>query len=183
MPFSIAEAEELSSEIGLSRDMDIIPNGVDERFHCLASYDRVGVCTVIARPQDRKNCDVVEQACKLAGLPYTLICGVPYEEMPKAYAKHKIYVNLSDSERMSLAIGEALCAGCRVLATSGNRGNSWYPGLITIDPKISVNDLNGQLQAIDNDPMWDWTPNATARKLTWTVVTERALAVYNRVIR
>ncbi len=92
-----------------------------------------------------------------------------------------MFVNASDSERMSLTIGEALCANCRVLATTGNWGNSWYQGLVTFDPK-DESKLEHLIRWALASPTWDYRPNAAARCLTWEWVAMKIEAVYKEVL-
>ena len=80
---------------------------------------------------------------------------------------------------MSLTIGEALCAGCRVMATTGNRGNEWYgDGLYTFDPKDLTADM---IERAYNAKEWDYSPNAAARKLTWDSVALQLKGFYEQV--
>ena len=186
LPFSEREAAELKAGVVRPNRLNtvIVPNGTSEAFHAEAGPDRAGVCTVIARADNLKNSGLVEHACDLAGLPYEQICGVPPAEMPARYLRFKIFVSASSSERMSLVVGEALCSGCRVFSSTGNRGNEWYPGLRVFDPAIEPEVLAVWLtaahQSMDWD--WDWRPNEAARLLTWDRCAAATLAVYQEAI-
>lgn len=197
LPFSSEERREICYHLPnqnlLSRSI-LIPNGTDEVFHAPnATMEREGVLCVAAREGD-KNTDRVERICKDLGIPFTLACGVPHSEMPTIYKRHRVFVNASDSERMSLTIGEALCAGCRVLATVHNRGNEWYPEIEGIDPSNEL-DLKKMIDNSYNSPKvfafgdynrlgnWDYTPNESARKLTWDSVAMRLAKVYQECLR
>lgn len=203
LPFSVAEGRELEKAITSFSPppMIPIPNGTDEAFHAPnATMEREGVLCVAAREGD-KNTDRVERICKNLGIPFTLACGVPHSEMPAIYKRHRVFLNASDSERMSLTIGEALCAGCRVLATNHNRGNEWYPNLYTLDPEDkhlpmclryayqgNRNWLTDSFaEILGDDPndyeKWDYTPNEAARKLTWDSVAMRLAKVYQECLR
>lgn len=183
LPFSEREAGELVCEAG-QLSISVIPNGTSEAFHAEPGPDRAGVCAVIARADNPKNSGLIEYACKLAGLPYEQICGVPQADMPAVYRRFRIFAIASSSERMSLTVGEALCSGCRVFSTTQNRGNEWYgPGLRTIDPGMKPETLAWLLACAYDAPWWDWTPNVAARLLTWDRCAVSQLAVYEEAIR
>lgn len=145
----------------------VIPNGVSREF-CSAindEYDRSGVITVSARDGD-KNTSLVKQICSELNIPYTNIYGKNPYEMPNIYKSAKVFVNASSSERMSLTTHEALAAHCRVVSTKYNRGNEYFPGLITCDPD-DYEDLKYKIQLAHNSPYWAYLPNVFARELTW----------------
>ena len=183
MPYSQREGDELCKAIGRNLRLTIIPNGTSAAFHAADSGDRIGVCSVAARSYGNpKNTAVVAEACRLAGLPFTLISGLTPEEMPAAYRHFKVFINASESERMSLVIGEALCSGCRVLATSENWGNEWYPGIRTIDPHYGAEEMARQISAAYNAEGWDWTPNNEARHLTWDGIAPLVVEAYQKAL-
>ncbi len=170
----------------------IIPNGTSRDFHYyngdvgakLIGSDREGVLTVAAREGD-KNANKVREACQRAFLTHGHAFSLPRERMASEYRIHKVFVNASESERMSLTIGEALCAGCRVLATKENRGNEHYgPGLYTFDPRESVEVLAERIRTVYecSDDDWDWSPNIRARKLTWDLTAAMLKQVYEEVL-
>jgi glycosyltransferase involved in cell wall biosynthesis len=132
-----------------------------------------------------KNMSIVAGICDELGIVCDTVTGVPHKELPAIYAKHKVFVNASGSERMSLTIGEALCAGCRVLATTENRGNEHYPGLVTFNPTgdLSRAALKGLIRGAIFMPHdeWIWRPNDAARKLTWDSVAKQLEQVYLKV--
>lgn len=181
-PFSSCEAQELANSLGISLTMEIIPNGTSKEFHAENGVNRSGVCTAVARADCQKNSGLIEEACRLAKLPYKALYGIPRDKMPGEYRRYKVFVSASESERMSLVIGEALCAGCRVLATTKNRGNEWYPGIQTIDPTMPVEDLAARIREAYVSEDWDWQPNETARLLTWDRIARRVESVYREVI-
>lgn len=166
------------------RRVEAIPNGVSERFHYAnanGGTSRRGVLCVAARAGD-KNCRKVEDACMRLGLPYKQATTLDYKFMPLVYRAFRVFVNASDSERMSRTVGEALCAGCRVLAPKGDRGGEWYgKGLHVIDP----DDEAGMQEAVDyayHAPNWDYSPNERARTLTWRKTAERMAEVLREVV-
>jgi hypothetical protein len=167
------------------RNVRIIPNGTSRDFH---HYDggrgRLFVWTVAAREGD-KNVDKVSKACRIIGVEHRNCYDAPHHNMPDYYATARVFVNASESERMSLTIGEALCAGCRVLATKENRGNEHYgTGLYTFDPKESVEVLAERIRTVYecSDDDWDWSPNIRARKLTWDLTAAMLKQVYEEVL-
>lgn len=187
LPFSRREMDEIKMDwpvTGISR-FEIVPNGTDLFFHSFDTADRHGVLCVAARMGD-KNMSMVAGICDELGYPITLTTGIEHKDLPAIYRKHKIFVNASGSERMSLTIGEALCAGCRVLATTENRGNEHYPGLVRFTPM--GNGYRDVLKILIKgavlmpDDQWDWRPNEAARGLTWDGVAEKLERVYRRVL-
>lgn len=185
LPFSNAEAVEIE-QLGIKlRTVWPIPNATSRRFHAADystfSSSRTGVITTCARPGE-KNSDKIVQTCAELKIPCKVVCGVPYEGIHNVYSAAKVFVNASDSERMSLSIGEALCAGCRVLATKDNRGNEWYgEGLVTFSPQESFKVLLDY--AYNTIDAWDYRPNYKARQLTWDGVASALVDVYKHVLQ
>lgn len=188
-PFSHREVGNLWPFKSYIPGLRVIPNGTSRDFHTRPEdnktiWVRHSVITVCAREGD-KNSENVQRACSLAGLRYKNIIGRPREEMADTYRTSRVFVNASESERMSLTIGEALCAGCRVLATKENRGNEWYgQGLYTFDPKESVEVLAERIRTAYecSDYDWEWSPNIRARKLTWDLTAAMLKQVYEEVL-
>lgn len=161
-----------------------IPNGTDRKV--FAGLDRVGdrsgVICVTPRDGD-KNTRVVEDVCRALGLPYRCVSGIESRvELARVYRSALVFVNASLSERMSLTTGEALVAGCRVIDTVHNRGNSWYgEGLAREDP-LHPRALMNHIRVAYESTDWDYSPNVAARRLTWDVVADQLLRVYRRVL-
>ena len=181
MPFSEGELIDIVRCVGGVKETRIIPNGTDQIFHACTDDHAVGVCTAAARDY-RKGTERVEAACQSIGLPFTYLTGLPPEQMAQEYRKHRVFVSMSESERMSLVIGEALCSGCRVIATTENRGNEWYPGLVRLSPAAPIGRLAQVIREAYDAPVWDWRPNEAARKITWDSVAVQIKAVYERVL-
>ncbi len=184
LPFSNAEVDAIQRDLG---DLDIphtvIPNATDTMFHGEvlknAPYD---VLCVSARGDSDKNVAMVRRIMKhLHDRHFFLATGKPRDDLAAAYHFSKVFVNASGSERMSLTIGEALCAGCRVLATDQNWGNSYYPGLVTFDPNDELR-LELLIRWALTSPDWDYGPNAAARCISWDWVAEKLEAVYTEVL-
>jgi glycosyltransferase involved in cell wall biosynthesis len=183
LPFSHTEGREMRAWIGAEIPYRLIPNGTATMFHSPDGWpERSGVAAAAARADDGKRWEVIRDACRELSIPFTLLTGLPQEELAAQYMRHKVFVSASITERMSLVIGEALCAGCRVLSTNANRGNEWYgPGLRTVDPKGSVRYFKEQIASAYNSTYWDWSPNAHARNLTWNRVAEQLVEVYEGI--
>ena len=180
LPFSWREAKELREVLGVC-DTIPVPNGTDSKFHAAPSNgNRVGVCAADA--WGFKGADITEKACAISGVPYTYLHTVAHNEMPAAYRSHRVFVTVTKSDRMSLTVGEALCSGCRVLASTANRGNEWYPALKTISPDITVEDLAREIKQAYHVRDWNYMPNAAARELTWDRTAEQLVGVYRQVL-
>ncbi len=186
LPFSRAEQREIQTDwpiTGISK-FEVIPNGTDVSFHSSGLGGRDGVLCVVARAGD-KNVDIVGGICEQLGISFHCATGVEHKDLPAMYRKYKVFVNASGSERMSLTISEALCSGCRVLATAANRGNEYYEGLVTfsIVGDLARENLKGLIRGANlmPDTEWDWRPNYAARKLTWDRVAEDLDSVYRSV--
>jgi|SRR5579872_873941 len=168
-----------------SAGYSIIPNGTDPAFHCrhlrevTPSLRRV--LTVSARGESDKNVGTVKRICERSDIPFHCATDLPHADLPAVYAGYGVFVNASGSERMSLTIGEALCANCRVLATRENQGNEWYEGLVTFDPNDETK-LEHLIRWATTSPTWDYRPNAAARCLTWDWVAMKLEAVYREVL-
>ncbi len=167
-----------------ARMVEAVPNGTDARFHAPnanGGHQRKGVLCVSARAGD-KNTRLVQMACERLGLPYKEATTIDHKFMPLVYRQFRVFVNASDSERMSRTVGEALCAGCRVVAPVGNRGNEWYgPRLHIVDPQ----DAQALSEAIDfayHSPNWDYSPNEKARAMTWRETARRMSEIYREVL-
>lgn len=183
IPQSWREWNEIQEMIGPEcRLVEAIPNGTSERFHAPnanGGSTRHGVLCVTARAGD-KNVWLVETTCMRLGLKLRVATSIPHMMMPLVYKQYKVFVNASDSERMSRTVGEALCAGCRVLAPVGNRGNEWYgTRLAVIDPAI---DFTSILDHVYNSPTWDFEPNDKAREMTWTKSAQRLKELYDKAL-
>jgi hypothetical protein len=186
MPNSNVERREMrwAGVLGYDTPAEAIPNGTDRRFHWTDGGDpRTGVLAVSARGMGDKQCALVAELCDVLGLRFTLASGIDdRDELAEIYKRARVFVNASVSERMSLTIGEALCAGCRVIATRANRGNEWYGnGLATFDPTNRVQ-LAAALKVAYEKREWDWSPNRAARTLTWAKVASRLAEVYWRAV-
>lgn len=191
-PNSHREYEELIATLGIQpiETFDYpaalpIPNGTDRLFAGpMSDQGRRGVICVTPRDGD-KNTGVVAEACHRLGLPYRCVSGIESrEELARVYRSALVFVNASESERMSLTTGEALVAGCRVIDTEHNRGNSWYgSGLVRVDPR-DVSILRAQIDVAYRvrNYDWDYSPNRAAQRLTWDVVAGQLVRVYRRVI-
>lgn len=155
----------------------ITPNGTSEIFHSDSPKEsRPMAClTVSARGESDKNVQKVQEDCRRIGLSWATITGREYEEMPDLYAASVVFINASDSERCSRTIAEALCSGCRVLATKHNWSNHWYgPGLVTFDPDEDFSEL---IREAYHAKEWDYSPNQAARSWTWDRVARMLLEV------
>lgn len=180
LPFSRAEGEELRTRFGNDIQYTAIPSGTAPEFYAEPSPDRVGVCA--SDISGSKNSHIIERACRELGIPFTRFKEIPSKEMPAKFRAHRVFCHATHSDRMSLAVGEALCSGCRVITTPNNRGNEHYPGIRTV-PKWD--DGAGWVAAIReaySAPEWDWTPNVAARALTWESQAEGYKAAYERAL-
>jgi glycosyltransferase involved in cell wall biosynthesis len=190
-PFTQKEADLIKAKTGFPGPYTIIPNGTAERFHSTSDpLQRTGVLAVAAR-EGTKGTGIVKELCEELGYPFTLATGVPKSDMPDLYKSHRVFVHAADLEVMSLVIGEALCANCRVLATNTNPGNSWYPGLVEFSPHMPAHkeSLKNLLQWAYQTGVeggwtpWTYEPNEAARNLTWGYVAEQLIKVYKEVLR
>jgi hypothetical protein len=180
LPFSWTEAGEIHRLVKVSTEPPI-PNGTDPVFHQPNDPPhREGVLTVCARYPD-KNVGTVQAVCTELGIACAVVHTYKHRDMPDIYARHRVFVNCSNSERMSLTTGEALCAGCRVIDTTENRGNEWYRPIVQCCP-WSREGLKGLVRWAYSSPTWDWSPNDAARKLTWDEVARRLVEVYRSVL-
>jgi hypothetical protein len=150
-------------------------------FHCAPSGVRSGIIAVSARGDSDKNIPLLRKICESDSLNLQVATDWSRQKLANDLRYYKVFVNASGSERMSLTIGEALCAGCRVLATNQNWGNSHYPGLVTFDPKDEIH-LEHMIRFALTSPDWDYRPNAAARCLTWDFVAEKLEGVYREVL-
>ncbi len=189
-PFSHCETDHIYSEIGgidkpgfLSK-YRIIPNATDEMFWAGDRREHMSVLdvlTVSARGESDKNVGLVKRICERLNRSFTLATGLSREYLADAYKHHRVFVNASGSERMSLTIGEALCAGCRVLATDQNWGNEHYTGLVTFDPNDETR-LEMLIKWALTSEHWDYRPNSAARCITWGWVAGKLEEVYREVV-
>jgi hypothetical protein len=161
------EYDVIGATVGMPDGVKLLvaPNGTSENFHQQFAWrDREVVGTVSPRGYSDKNVGMVADHN-----PDELrfLCAVEWEysRMPTFYRQCRVFVNASPSERCSRTIAEALCGGCRVLATKHNWGNEWYgDGLVTFDPEEDFSELIREAYYSDD---WDYTPNEKAREWTW----------------
>ncbi len=180
MPYSNRERDEIRTITDPNMKwVELVPNGTSETFHAAPTDNRRGVLCVSARKGD-KNTDLVAEICGSLNLPFRLATDIDYSEMPAIYRAARVFVNASGSERMSRTTAEALCAGCRVLDTVGNRGSMWYPGIVGINPD-DEDDLATAIKWAYEAEVWDYDPNAAAWKLTWDSVARQLKQVYEEV--
>ena len=181
VPLSFAEAREITVLTGYHGPFHVIPHGTEERFtwHQPIIEREYVMC---ANARGDKGEGVVERVCKRLGLPFKYARGIPHEKLHLTYRQAKVFVHSSPDDRMSLTVGEALCSGCRVISSSRDRGNEWFPGIVECDPESE----EYLLQAIGNawnSPDWEWRPNERAREMTWEKATRQWLRVYNEALR
>ncbi len=189
LPFSRCEWDEMGESFPplegqsiMLPNIVVIPNGTDRSFHRISDpMLREGVLCVSARGESDKGVPLVRSVCEALEIPFTCATGVPHADLPEIYKHRRVFVNASESERMSLTIGEALCANCRVLASTGNRGNEHYPKLVTFNPTNRL-ELSRLIHRAYYSPGWDTQPNHAARALTWDGVAERLIEVYKGVL-
>lgn len=163
----------------------VLPNATSREFHAPDGHEHqptLDVVCVSARGDSDKNIPMLRRILgRVCGDNFTVATGLSRSDLADAYKHHRVFVNASESERMSLTIGEALCAGCRVLATDQNWGNSHYPGLVTFDPTDELH-LEHLVRWALTSRDWDYRPNAAARCLTWEWVAEKLEGVYREVL-
>lgn len=177
---SLREANEIRHATGYD-GFHIIPHGTDERFHAAgADGDREYVMAANAR--GGKGEDVVEQVCRALRIPYRYVHDVPHGELHRVYQRAKVFVHSSPDDRMSLTVGEALCAGCRVISSIHDRGNEWFDGLATFDPH-DERSLREWLVPAWHDRSWNYRPNAIAREMTWEKAATRMKRVLEKAAR
>lgn len=179
VPLSFAEAREIRTLTGYTGPFHVIPHGTEERFHwkhadIIGESPRIHVMCANARGD--KGESLVEKVCQRLGLPFKYVRGVPHEKLHLVYRQAKVFVHSSPDDRMSLTVGEALCSGCRVISSTGDRGNEWYPGIVACDPQSEEYLLQAIGNAWNSDE-WNWQPNETAQTMTW----EKAALAWKRV--
>ena len=167
----------------------VVPSGTIREFCYLPDIIDIhpnsreaGVLTVSARGPSDKNCGIIEECCKELGVPFFVAHDIPHEQLPEIYFRSKVFVQASTYENMSRTVGEALCAGCRVVATEHNMGNEWYPGLVTINP-IQQDSLKSAIVYALESPDWNWMPNRTARRMTWRRTASILLNLYTECLQ
>ncbi len=175
VPLSFAEAREIRTLTGYSGPFHVIPHGTEERFSWhQPMIEREFVMCANARGD--KGESLVERVCQRLGLPFKYVRGVPHEKLHLVYRQAKVFVHSSPDDRMSLTVGEALCSGCRVISSTGDRGNEWFPSIIECDPEDET-ELESQIYSAWHYPEWSYRPNDTARTMTW----EKAALAWKRV--
>lgn len=182
LPFTNKEMEVMREFFGWSGSkVKVIPSGTHLRFHHSENQIRSGVLVVSPR-LGSKNEAIVQEIVKELGLPLVMATRVPHVLMPAVYAHSLVFVNASESDRMSRTIGEALCAGCRVLATTENWGNEWYGEHLAVISPMSPELMRESIYHTYYGKEWDYSPNAEARKLTWASVAEQVKKAYEEVL-
>lgn len=179
LPFSRREAGELRARFDIASTP--VPNGTDPAFHAEPSAERRGVC--VSDWGCSKRSDMIERVCADLGLPFGWAQKFPASDMPGFYRHFRVFATATTSDRMALSVGEALCSGCRVIASDANRGNEWYPGLRTISAHASQAEWETAIRMAYEAPGWDWRPNEAARRLTWDVTAAGYKAAYERALR
>jgi len=183
-PFSQPEINEITTLTGFTGPFTIIPNGTSHAFHALPDNNRRGPVMGACHVYPGKNVHAIQDACdkdlKGQGLTCEIISGIPHDQMPAILKKARVWVNSSTMEIMSLTTAEALCAWCRVIDTTENRGGVNYPGLVRVDPRDRAALALAILTAWES-PVWDWTPNERSRQMDWDWVARNLAEVYRCV--
>jgi hypothetical protein len=183
VPLSFSEAREITSLTGFTGPFHIIPHGTEKRFHhpnaTGDAADRKFVMCANAR--GGKGVETVERICNQMKIPFRYVTGVPHEKLHLIYRQARVFVHASPDDRMSLTVGESLCAGCRVISSTRDRGNEWFPGIMECDPGNDVA-LHEAIQWAWNNPDWDWRSNERAREMTWEVAARRWLRLYEEAL-
>lgn len=180
-PLSFKEAREITELTGFHGPFHIIPHGTEERFSWnqpMISQDFV----MCANARGDKGESLVKKVCERLDLPFKYVRDVPHEKLHLVYRQAKVFVHSSPDDRMSLTVGEALCAGCRVISSNHDRGNEWYLGIKTCDPE-NENALFHWIDVAWHAESWDWRPNEVARRMTWELAARRWLKAYEGAIR
>lgn len=178
--YSHAEALEIEQLTSFpSILVTLIPPGASRDFRAYFSLDRELVIADAARIGD-KNTHLVERACRDLHLPFRLVQGLAYEDLPPIYKVGRVFVNASGSERFGLSIIQGLASGCRVLATKYSRGLEWFPGIEAIDPLGE--DLTPRIERAYHAEHWNWEPNRIARLLTWNRAAGEYRTLYERAL-
>jgi glycosyltransferase involved in cell wall biosynthesis len=177
VPLSFAEAREIRTLTGYAGPFHVIPHGTEERFDWPNDRNpKLNPYVMCANARGDKGESLVEKVCQRLGLPFRYVRDIPHEKLHLVYRQANVFVHSSPDDRMSLTVGEALCSGCRVISSSRDRGNEWFPYIKTWDP----DDESGLYEDIHdawNSPEWNWRPNETARTMTW----EKAALAWKRV--
>jgi len=181
-PFSERELDEIRHLTGYSGAATLIPNGTDPSFFAPNDDSRTGPVMGACTGYPGKQVQLIEDACgKELGLPCEIVHGLSHDEMPAAFKRARVFVNASGMEIMSLTTAEALCAGCRVIDTTENRGSAWYGKMPRAYPTDRER-LNALIWNAYHDREWDWSPNERARELTWDYTALLLEGVYSEVL-
>lgn len=180
-PLSFKEAREIENLTGFNGPFHVIPHGTEERFHWPDEYHKVGV-VMCANARGQKGETLVEKVCLQLGLPFKYITGIPHKQLHMVYRQAKVFVHSSPDDRMSLTVGEALCAGCRIISSDRDRGNEWFPGIKACNPE-NEDELAQWIRMAWRSENWDYSPNEQARKMTWEIAARKWLKVYEEAVR
>lgn len=180
VPLSFAEAREITTLTGYAGPFHVIPHGTEERFHYDGSLPRTYVMCANAR--GTKGEGLVSRICRYLGIDFIYARDIPHDKLHMIYRQAKVFVHSSPDDRMSLTVGEALCSGCRVISSSRDRGNEWFPGIVECDPE-DEEDLQSEIRMAWSHSDWDWRPNERAREMTWEKTARQWLRVYNEALR
>jgi len=183
VPLSFAEAREITQLTGYSGPFHMIPHGTEERFHWANGENlQPRIYVMCANARGQKGEGIVERVCKRLELPFKYVTGVPHSQLHHVYRQAKVFVHSSPDDRMSLTVGEALCSGCRVISSTRDRGNEWFPGIVECDPEDETL-LEVAIAGAWHYPEWDWQPNSRAREMTWDRAARQWLRVYEEALR
>lgn len=181
----VAEAM-LRQRTGWTGPAKVIPLGVSEQFLGLPSmHGREGVLSVNAREAGDQDAVLVRDACARLGLPYSVVVGRPYAELPNIYRAARVFVFARCSDRgagtyqVGMTTMEALAAGCRVLCTVHGLGCATIPGLMPVDASDPA-DLDAKLLAAyqAQDIHWNYEPNRWAAQWLWERVAHLLRGAY-----
>jgi|SRR5580765_1397347 len=182
VPLSFAEAREITQLTGYSGPFHAIPHGTEERFHCGHHPADKREFVMCANARGDKGEGIVARVCQRLGLPFKYVKGIPHSQLHYVYRQAKVFVHSSPDDRMSLTVGEALCSDCRVISSSRDRGNEWFPSIVECDPE-DESELESAIYSAWHYPEWSWRPNESARTITWDRAARQWLRVYEEALR
>ena len=210
LPNSESEMNRMVNDLGVSAPHKAVANAVDASFFELpekyAWKERVGVLSV-GRIEPRKNQLNLIKACKLAGLPLTLIGKVgnnhqayfeackaefddsirfvdriPLEELIDYFQKSKVHALPSWFETTGLSSLEAAALGCNLVISNKGDTLEYFKNDVWYGDPIDIESISAALIKAHQAPQQSTLKDRLRRENVWEVTAKQTIEAYHRAL-
>lgn len=209
LPNSESEYQRLSVDLGLKKDYQVVPNGIDEQLfgHIPKNITRQEKVICVGQIYGMKNQHKLIQACKtlnvkleLIGKPppnhlkyynyckklsddrISFIDFMPQTELLKFYAEAKVHALPSWFETTGLSSLEAGAMGCNLVTGTGGDTREYFKNFASFCNAIDQKSIEFAIEDALNKPSSNELREMILRNYTWKKAAEATLNAYKNVL-